>query len=145
MANEKGIAANLANMTANKLLDISKDESQPAKLRAAADRELAKRSMKADTTRMGSPLKRSKGGDTPKKTKKVPAIAISVGMVDAPKNGKGKAAMAKGGMANGKMHMYSGGGDVKDNLKPLPKGPKGKGVRNLPASVQMNMGFDPKS
>ncbi len=26
--------------------------------------------------------------------------------------------MVKGGMANGKMHMYSAGGDVKDNLNP---------------------------
>tara|TARA_R100001460_G_scaffold98593_1_gene141510 strand:- start:54 stop:494 length:441 start_codon:yes stop_codon:yes gene_type:complete len=88
----------------------------------------------------------SEGGDTPKKRKKkVPAIAISIGMVDAPKNGKGKAAMMRGGMANKKEHMYSNGGSVTDNLKPLPKGLKGKGVRNLPDSVQMNMGFDPKS
>ena len=48
-------------------------------------------------------------------------------------------------MANGRVHMYSGGGSVEDKLKPLPKGPKGKGVRNLPASVQMNMGFEPNS
>jgi flagellar hook-length control protein FliK len=131
------------NMTANKLLAIVNDESQTKDMRAAAKRELATRSMGQDTTKS---LKRSEGGDTPKKRKKkVPAIAISIGMVDAPKNGKGKAAMMRGGMANKKVHMYAGGGDVTDNLKPLPKGPKGKGVRNLPASVQMNMGFDPKS
>lgn len=130
-------------MTANKLLAIVNDESQTKDMRAAAKRELATRSMGQDTTKS---LKRSEGGDTPKKRKKkVPAIAISIGMVDAPKNGKGKAAMMRGGMANKKVHMYAGGGDVTDNLKPLPKGPKGKGVRNLPASVQMNMGFDPKS
>ena len=29
-----------------------------------------------------------------------------------------KAMMMRGGMANGKMHMYSTGGDVKDNLNP---------------------------
>ena len=29
-----------------------------------------------------------------------------------------KAMMMRGGMANGKMHMYSAGGDVKDNLNP---------------------------
>ena len=86
---------------------------------------------------------KSKGG-MPKKKKKVPAIAISVGMVEIPK-GKGKAKMMKGGMANKRQHMYAGGGSVTDNLKPMPTGPKGKGVRNLPASVQMNMGFDPKS
>ena len=83
-------------------------------------------------------------GCMPKKKKKVPAIAISVGMVEIPK-GKGKAKMMKGGMANKRQHMYAGGGSVTDNLKPMPTGPKGKGVRNLPASVQMNMGFDPKS
>ena len=78
------------------------------------------------------------------KKKKVPAVAISVGMVEIPK-GKGKAKMMKGGMANKRQHMYVGGGSVTDNLKPMPTGPKGKGVRNLPDSVQMKMGFDPKS
>ena len=54
-----------------------------------------------------------------KNKKKVPAIAISIGMVDAPKNGKGKAAMAKGGMANGRQHMYlNEGALVTDNLNP---------------------------
>jgi len=70
----------------------------------------------------------NRGGDAKKKTKKVPAIAVSIGMVDAPKNGKGKAAMAKGGMANGKQHMYAAGGSVTDNpgLKALrASGPKG--------------------
>ncbi len=83
-------------------------------------------------------------GKGKKGKKKVPAISISVGMVEIPK-GKGKAKMMKGGMANKRQHMYAGGGSVTDNLKPMPTGPKGKGVRNLPASVQMNMGFDPKS
>ena len=78
------------------------------------------------------------------KKKKVPAVAISVGMVEIPK-GKGKAKMMKGGMANKRQHMYVGGGSVTDNLKPMPTEPKGKGVRNLPDSVQMKMGFDPKS
>lgn len=31
---------------------------------------------------------------------------------------KGKAAMRKGGMANGKVHMYSGGGNVTDKMNP---------------------------
>ena len=109
------------NMTANKLLAIVNDESQTKDMRAAAKRELATRSMGQDTTKS---LKRSEGGDTPKKRKKkVPAIAISIGMVDAPKNGKGKAAMAKGGMAYGKQHMYAAGGSVKMNpgLKALQK------------------------
>ena len=65
--------------------------------------------------------------------------------MDMPKSKPKKAKMAKGGMANGKLHMYAGGGAVKDNLKPMPTGSKGKGLRNLPDSVQMNMGFNPKS
>ena len=75
-------------------------------------------------------------------------MVLSIGISKVPKSKlkkMKKAEMTMGGMANGKKHMYAGGGDVTDNLKPLPKGPKGKGVRNLPASVQMNMGFDPKS
>ena len=48
----------------------------------------------------------------------MPAISISVGMVEIPK-GKGKAKMMKGGMANGKQHMYlNDGGLVMDNLNP---------------------------
>ena len=114
------------NMTANKLLAIVNDESQTKDMRAAAKRELATRSMGQDTTKS---LKRSEGGDTPKKTKKkVPAISISVGMVEIPK-GKGKAKMMKGGMANGKQHMYlNDGGSVKDNAGLLAlkaSGPKG--------------------
>ena len=104
------------NMTANKLLDIVNDETQTKEMRSAAKRELASRSMSQDTT---TPLQRSDGGDTPKKRKKkVPAISISVGMVEIPK-GKGKAKMMKGGMANGKQHMYlNDGGLVMDNLNP---------------------------
>ena len=34
------------------------------------------------------------------------------------KMAKGKAAMAKGGMANGKPHMYAGGGSVEDKMNP---------------------------
>jgi len=104
------------NMTANKLLDIVNDETQTKEMRSAAKRELASRSMSQDTT---TPLQRSAGGDTPKRNKKkVPAISISVGMVEIPK-GKGKAKMMKGGMANGKQHMYlNDGGLVMDNLNP---------------------------
>jgi hypothetical protein len=51
-----------------------------------------------------------------------------------------KAEMMMGGMANGKKHMYSAGGDVTDKLpnkglKQLAKTEKGK------AAVR-NMGFD---
>jgi len=58
----------------------------------------------------------NKGG-MPKKKKKVPAVAISVGMVEIPK-GKGKAKMMRGGTANKKEHMYSAGGSVTDKLNP---------------------------
>tara|TARA_R100000544_G_scaffold31827_1_gene18156 strand:- start:545 stop:913 length:369 start_codon:yes stop_codon:yes gene_type:complete len=73
-----------------------------------------------------TPLKRSKGGDTPGKKKgKVPVIAISVGMAEMPK-GQKKTAMMRGGMANGKQHMYAAGGVVNDGLKALKaSGPKG--------------------
>ena len=55
--------------------------------------------------------------------KKVPAISISVGMVEVPKNGKNKAKMMKGGTANGKPHMYLSNGGVVDNagLRALKK------------------------
>jgi hypothetical protein len=71
-----------------------------------------------------TPLKRGHGGDIPGKKKgKVPVIAISVGMADMPKNGKGKTKMMRGGMANGKQHMYAAGGSVTDNagLRALKK------------------------
>lgn len=72
------------------------------------------------------PADYNKGG-MPKKKKKVPVIAISVGMAEFPK-GKKKTQMMRGGMANGKPHMYSNGGSVTDNagLRALKaSGPKG--------------------
>ena len=68
--------------------------------------------------------KMSKGGNA---TKKVPVITIGVGMAEFPK-GKKKTQMMRGGMANGKAHMYSNGGSVTDNagLRALKdSGPKG--------------------
>ena len=61
----------------------------------------------------------SKGGDT----KKVPVISIGVGMAEMRKGKgkKGKTAMMRGGMANGKQHMYAAGGVVNDGLKALAK------------------------
>ncbi len=52
------------------------------------------------------------------KKKKVPVIAISVGMAEMKKDPSKKAKMMRGGMANKKMHMYSNGGNVTDNLNP---------------------------
>ena len=45
------------------------------------------------------------------------------------KNKKNKAAMMRGGMANGKQHMYAAGGMVNDGLKALKaSGPKGRSL-----------------
>jgi len=60
---------------------------------------------------MGGRREMAKGG---KATKKVPVISIGIGMAEFPK-GKKKAQMMRGGMANGKPHMYSNGGAVTDN------------------------------
>ena len=64
----------------------------------------------------------SKGGDI---SKKVPVISIGVGMAEMrkgkSKDKKGKTAMMRGGMANGKQHMYAAGGSVNDGLKALAK------------------------
>ena len=63
---------------------------------------------------------KSKGGDI---SKKVPVISIGVGMAEMRKgkSKKGKTAMMRGGMANGKEHMYAAGGSVNDGLKALAK------------------------
>ena len=55
------------------------------------------------------------------KKKKVPVIAISVGMAEMKKDPSKKAKMMRGGMANKKEHMYVGGGSVTDNLTPAQK------------------------
>tara|TARA_R100000657_G_C4621246_1_gene71488 strand:+ start:555 stop:773 length:219 start_codon:yes stop_codon:yes gene_type:complete len=57
------------------------------------------------------------------KKKKVPVIAISVGMAEFKKDPSKKAKMMRGGMANGKAHMYAAGGSVKMNagLRALQK------------------------
>jgi len=49
---------------------------------------------------------------------KVPVITIGLGMAEFKKDPSKKAKMMRGGKANGKEHMYSNGGDVKDNLNP---------------------------
>ncbi len=61
---------------------------------------------------------KSKGGNMSKKD--IPVIAISVGMGKIKKPEK-KTAMMRGGMANGKEHMYAAGGSVNDGLKALAK------------------------
>ena len=78
-----------------------------------------------------------------KKDDMITVVSIGVGKMkksDAKKMAAKKAQMMMGGMANGKKHMYSAGGDVIDKLpnkglKQLAKTEKGK------AAVR-NMGFD---
>ena len=61
---------------------------------------------------------KDKGGDI---SKKVPVISIGVGMAEMRKGKGKKTAMMRGGMANGKQHMYAAGGSVNDGLKALAK------------------------
>tara|TARA_R100000315_G_C5162548_1_gene93546 strand:+ start:249 stop:521 length:273 start_codon:yes stop_codon:yes gene_type:complete len=74
-----------------------------------------------------------------KKSKNKDGIAIMIGIGKIKKNKKTD--MMYGGMASGKKHNYSGGGNVTDNLKPIPTGNKGKGLSKLPTEVRNNMGF----
>ena len=76
-----------------------------------------------------------------KKKDDVTVVSIGIGSMSRDKLKKmKKAQMMMGGMANGKKHMYSAGGDVTDKLpnkglKQLAKTEKGK-------SAVRNMGFD---
>ena len=76
---------------------------------------------------LGNQLSKTSNSKGKAVTKKdIPVIAISVGMAKMQKNKKNKAAMMRGGMANGKEHMYAAGGMVNDGLKALKaSGPKG--------------------
>tara|TARA_R110000787_G_scaffold243838_1_gene349817 strand:+ start:1002 stop:1430 length:429 start_codon:yes stop_codon:yes gene_type:complete len=76
---------------------------------------------------LGNQLSKTSNSKGKAVTKKdIPVIAISVGMAKMQKNKKNKAAMMRGGMANGKQHMYAAGGMVNDGLKALKaSGPKG--------------------
>ena len=76
---------------------------------------------------LGNQLSKTSNSKGKAVTKKdIPVIAISVGMAKMQKNKKNKAAMMRGGMANGKQHMYAAGGVVNDGLKALrASGPKG--------------------
>jgi len=75
---------------------------------------------------LGNQLSKTSNSKGKAITKKdVPVIAISVGVGKMKKPEK-KTKMMRGGMANGKEHMYSAGGVVNDGLKALKaSGPKG--------------------
>tara|TARA_X000001036_G_scaffold6903_1_gene6270 strand:+ start:204 stop:605 length:402 start_codon:yes stop_codon:yes gene_type:complete len=85
------------------------------------DKEVSAAVRRASSAAASNVQSNSKGADIKKKTKKVPVISIGVGMAEMPKSKKNKAAMMRGGMANGKEHMYAAGGSVNDGLKALAK------------------------
>ena len=66
--------------------------------------------------------------------KSVPVITVGVGMMPTPKGKKPRTGSKD--FRNGGMVMSS-----TSNLKPVPSGNKGKGLRALPKSVRNNMGF----
>ena len=70
-------------------------------------------------TQLGNDLAKTSNNKGKAISKKdIPVIAISVGTMKKPKK---KTAMMRGGMANGKQHMYAAGGVVNDGLKALAK------------------------
>jgi len=73
-----------------------------------------------------------KGGAV--KKNKIPVVTVGIGMMPAPKGKKPRTGSAD--FRNGGMVMSS-----TNNLKPVPSGNKGKGLRMLPKSVRNNMGF----
>lgn len=87
------------------------------------------------------PMKANKGGDVKKKSKDdVTVISIGIGTMPKSKVAKMKKGMMRGGMANGKEHMYSAGGSVTDKLP-------NKGLKNLAKSSEgkqavRKMGYD---
>ena len=82
------------------------------------DKEVSAAVRRASSAAASNVQSKDKGGDI---SKKVPVISIGVGMAEMRKGKKGKTAMMRGGMANGKQHMYAAGGVVNDGLKALAK------------------------
>ncbi len=99
-----------------KILDMQKLMSEPGL--TSSERKMVQdkiKKLKAGGNPLSAEFELNAGGDVTKKKKKVPVIAISVGMAEMPKGKKGPMKMAMGGMANGKKHMYlNDGGSVKD-------------------------------
>ena len=92
-------------------------------------REVGSRRAKTGDVEKDAPM--NKGGMA---KKKVPVITIGIGMAKMPKGKKprkGSMDFRNGGMVTG----------MSNNLKPVPSGNKGKGLRNLPTPVRNKMGF----
>ena len=113
-----------------KLAQMDREEAREAEVRSMRASKSAPKGSAREKAAAPPPLKSlenlpddfDKGG-MPKKKKKVPVIAISVGMAEMKKDPSKKAKMMNGGMANGKAHMYAAGGSVKMNpgLRALQK------------------------
>lgn len=91
------------------------------------DNDISQAVRRASSVAASNVQSNNKGAYIKKKSNKVPVITIGVGMAEFPKSTK-KTQMMRGGMANGKPHMYSNGGSVTDNagLRALKaSGPKG--------------------
>ena len=86
------------------------------------DKKVSAAVRRASSAAASNVQSKDKGGNI---SKKVPVISIGVGMAEMrkgkSKDKKGKTAMMRGGMANGKQHMYAAGGVVNDGLKALAK------------------------
>ena len=110
----------VASANMGELTKMIADPKTPEPVRKAAQKKLDRVSNVDRTYSKGSRGEGnySKGGDATKKD--VPVIAISIGMGKMKKPEK-KTKMMRGGMANGKEHMYSAGGMVNDGLKALKK------------------------
>ena len=103
---------------------LDKNSGATATQVRAAIAELKKRGEETPPPSLVMGGRKMKKGGMPKKDK-VPVITIGVGMAEMPKGTK-KTKMMRGGMANGKEHMYAAGGMVNDGLKALKaSGPKG--------------------
>ena len=121
------MAENISDKTSGQLRAmLDKNSGATATQVRAAISELKKRGEETPPPSlvMGG-RKMNKGGMS--KKDKVPVITIGVGMAEFPKSKK-KTQMMRGGMANGKPHMYLSNGGVVDNagLRALKaSGPKG--------------------
>ena len=107
-----------------KLAQMDRVEAREAEVRSMRASKSAPKGSAREKAAALPPLKSlenlpddfDKGG-MPKK-KKVPVIAVSVGMAEMKKDPSKKAKMMRGGTANKKEHMYSAGGSVTDKLNP---------------------------
>ena len=121
------MAENISDKTSGQLRAmLDKNSGATATQVRAAISELKKRGEETPPPSLVMGGRKMKNGGTPKKDK-VPVITIGVGMAEFPKSKK-KTQMMRGGMANGKPHMYLSNGGVVDNagLRALKaSGPKG--------------------